>query len=117
MNGHSTLDASQCKTCRFVLLVLKYGNTAVLQDQDEKETVNAWLLIQQKHRRLKPHLVFERRIYSAKLRRLVLQLIHDEAPLSCGDHGHGVLLNIRARYNIKHRKCIIILHEALPMFQ
>lgn len=47
MNGHLTPDASQCKTCRFVLLVLKYGNTAVLQDQDKKEIVKASLLMSQ----------------------------------------------------------------------
>lgn len=33
MDGHSALDASQSKARRLVLLVLKYGNTAVLQDQ------------------------------------------------------------------------------------
>lgn len=114
VNGHSTLDASQSKTCRFVLLVLKYGNTSVLQDQDEKQTVKAGLLMQRKHQRPRPHLVFERRIYSAKLGRLVLQLIHDKAPLSCGHHGHGVLLNIGVRYKIKHGNGIIILHEVRP---
>lgn len=33
MDGHSTLNTSQRKTCGFVLLVLKYGDTAVLQNQ------------------------------------------------------------------------------------
>lgn len=31
VDRHSALNASQCKTCRLVLLVLKYGNTAVLK--------------------------------------------------------------------------------------
>lgn len=30
MDSHSTLNASQCKACGFVLLVLEYGNTAML---------------------------------------------------------------------------------------
>lgn len=33
VDGHSTLNTSQRKTCGFVLLVLKYGDTAVLQNQ------------------------------------------------------------------------------------
>ena len=30
VDRHSAFNASKCKTCRFVLLVLEYGNTAVL---------------------------------------------------------------------------------------
>lgn len=36
VDGHSALNASQCKACGLVLLVLEYGNTAVLQDQVRK---------------------------------------------------------------------------------
>lgn len=40
MDGHSTLNTSQRKTCGFVLLVLKYGDTAVLQNQDRNRHRN-----------------------------------------------------------------------------
>lgn len=37
--------------------------------------------------------MFERRVYSAELRGLVLQLVHNKASLSRGDHRHGVHLH------------------------
>lgn len=43
------------------------------------------------------HLMFERRVYPAKLRRLVLQLVHYQASLSCGNHGHGIYLHMTVR--------------------
>lgn len=33
MNRHSALNASKCKTCGLVLLVLEYGDTTVLRDK------------------------------------------------------------------------------------
>lgn len=36
VDGHTSLDASQCKASRFVLFVLKYGNTAVLHDRKKR---------------------------------------------------------------------------------
>lgn len=45
--------------------------------------------------RRKIHLMFERRVYSAKLGGLVLQLVHYKAPLSCGNHRHRVYLHIK----------------------
>jgi len=41
--------------------------------------------------------MFERRVYFAKLRGLVLQLVHDEASVRRGNHSHGVHLHLRAR--------------------
>lgn len=39
MDGHTALNASQCKAGGLVLLVLEYGNTAVLQDQGKEMCV------------------------------------------------------------------------------
>lgn len=38
--------------------------------------------------------MFERRVYSAKLRGLVLQLVNYQTSLSSGNHRHGVYLHI-----------------------
>lgn len=38
VDGHTSLDASQCKASRFVLFVLKYGNAAVLHDRKKEDS-------------------------------------------------------------------------------
>ena len=43
------------------------------------------------------HLMFEGRVYSAKFRGLVLQLVHYQSPLGCGNHCHRVDLHIKVR--------------------
>lgn len=138
MDGHSALNASQCKACRLVLLVLEYGDATVLQDRGRKvhwikkqsfvhskisyiQWHNVYREILEKTKRKyntaagygvclrrKIHLMFERRVYSAKLRGLVLQLVHYQASLRCSNHCHGVHLHITVKYSIIYSPSIRI---------
>lgn len=109
MDSNSSLNASQCKACRLVLFVLEYSNTAVLQtkmrrvinkeDTGKKGNVFRWKL-----KGGSVYLVFKRRVYSAEFRGLVLQLVNDQAPLSCCNHCHGVHLQSKKGPQIYTRR-------------
>ncbi len=55
--------------------------------------------------------MLKRRVYSAKLRRLVLQLVNYQASLSCGNHCHGVDLHVTLR-EVKSKNTQSISHAA-----